>query len=306
MSGGAETRSHCQSPVIETTGEDAMASKAGGERVLGWSVFATWCAILLLSLTFSALIAEAVDTGREEALQVELAAQKAVDDASAVLSAYADAAEAELVELRTQFDKAEFARNNIFAQTQDPIPRANVESDFFAAKRRLENAEVRVNRIAGGDEPKAVRLKEVVAEARDRLSEAKAASRTIAKTSAAVSWLVKAFSLGAAGAALLMIFELYRARGHRAIDENPFAIILMMIAGGGIGVLAVSYLGSEKGSFDDIEVNISSKMWVVGMAMIAGLSWDVIIRSLRLLVERRLGKVNDDAGGEEQAAPKPA
>jgi hypothetical protein len=283
-----------------------MAPKADREHILGWSIFAIWCAVLLLSLTFSALIAEAVATGREQALKVELAAQDAVNAAAAAQTAYAEAAEAALEEARTAFDKAEFERNSVKAGTQDPVPRANVDSAFMAAERRQELAEVRVNRIAAGDEPKAIRLKQGLEQAVIRLNEAKAALRTMAITTTAVSWLVKAFTLGAAGAALLMIFELYRARGHRAIDENPFAIILMMIAGGGIGILAVSYLGSEKGSFDDIDVSISSKMWVVGTSMIAGLSWDVIIRGLRLLVERRLGKTKEEETGAERAQPRPA
>lgn len=284
-----------------------MAPKADREHILGWSIFAIWCAVLLLSLTFSALIAEAVATGREQALKVELTAQDAVNAAAAAQTAYAEAAEAALEEARIAFDKAEFERNNVFAGTtdRDLVPRANVESAFMAAKRRQELAEVRVNRIAVGDEPKAIRLKQGLEQAMNRLNEAKAGLKTMAITTTAVSWLVKAFTLGAAGAALLMIFELYRARGHRAIDENPFAIILMMIAGGGIGILAVSYLGSEKGSFDDIDVSISSKMWVVGTSMIAGLSWDVIIRGMRLLVERRLGKKEEESGAE-QAQPHPA
>jgi hypothetical protein len=270
----------------------------GRRGFAAWTLVVIWCGVLIAVMTFSNRVARLGDTAIRDATDDVATANENVDRRTDRADEYRNAAQKKL-------DEAQQTRNSRYYDQQDAYRRKDQPETVLASMRAHADADL-ANADTNLTIQKAAResidnkkddewktLQGDIDAAKERLAKSQHVLGEARKGSDQTSWLIKAFVFGSFGAVVLLIFELYRARGRRLIDEDPLAAIFIMIGGGFVGLMSVSYLASNSNDFSDIGSNINHKVWVVGVAIAAGISWDVVIRTTRALVAKYIPNLDN-------------
>jgi hypothetical protein len=269
-----------------------------------WHLFAGCCLMLLAIIAFSGRLASMLDTDVDTATVLAGQAEANAATAKASLREHQHKIELAVEDCLDTVSKANYdlGRANKDERSQNnaknDLQRVTAVCDALKAKQRDDDWE----------------MKGLITDRNDAVAALTNANEALRVARAKViqsSWKINSFVLGCFGAFTVTMFELFGVRGRREINEDPIALCCMMMAGGLVALMAVSYLASMPSElyFNDVDRRVDHQLRIISIAIASGISWDIVVRGVRQLTEwqlartRSIGETKEEAASETKEEP---